>query len=507
VVIQGDGSDNSVIMSVPSSGGSPPVQYNLTGGVDPITGGTTVFRVNGGTSTQASVPLNGLPGSIWVDMKTGDNSFDFEGPAGTGTPLPNIPGSLNIVNYVHNIDTINNAGIVGDLNVYKNPGSGGVVKLTMNNCFVEGNTTIGTAAGSGDTVTSITNSTFLGTGAIPTLGIFNDGGSNATTIGGSTFVWGTPLIPAIEIVNGSGGSNTVFSGNSTTSEMLVTGGVMVTNGANLSGSGQLNQVTFWNAKVLGAVTIDDHLGGDTKVSVQSSQLGADLTASHALVVLNGPGVNTFYSQKGSELPGGLFIDNSPPPPNPWGNKTIIDQTYIGQTHTGAHVVTPAIPAAAAAAGAVAGDTLFIRDGNGPDTVVVRDGTVANGTVDLSKLGGGVKLVAVDSSTMTALNLDLHTLPSAGDTVWLGGDNIQDSLMIHLAIGGMNTLYLQEGATGATSVPNSLPIGFISIDGGILGTNTLTYDPADTPPAGTVDFTEVEAIVPIPSWAIAPIPSP
>jgi hypothetical protein len=502
VVIQGDGSDNSVIMTVPAAGSSPPVQYNLTGGVDPITGGTTVFRVNGGASTQASVPLNGLSGTIWVDMKTGDESFDFEGPAGTGMPLPNIPGSLDIVNYDHNIDTINNAGIVGSLNIYKNPGSGGVAKVTINNCLVEGATAIATAAGSGDTVTSITNSTFFGVPAAPALTIVNGAGGNATSIDGSTTISGTPGLPAVVITNGPGGSNTVFSGNSTSSEIQVKGGVSITNAANLSGSGQLNQVTFWNAQVQGAVTIDN-AGGDSKVLVESSQLGEDTAVSRPLLVANGTGVNAFYSEKASELPGGLFIDNSPPPPNPWGNKTIVDQTYVGETHTGGAPLVPAVPAAAIADGALAGDAMFVRDGGGPDTVVVRDNSMINGALDLAKLGSGVKQVAVDSSTMKALYI---VTTSPGDTVWLGGANIEDTLAIALAGGGVNTVYLQEGATGTTPAPNSLPTGSSIIFGGAGGGNTLTYDTLDVPPGGTSDFTEVEATVAIPSWATTTVPS-
>ena len=199
------------------------------------------------------------------------------------------------------------------------------------------------------------------------------------------------------------------------------------------------------------------------------------------------------------MPGGLFDDDSPPPPNPFGNKTIIDNTYIGENAAGhAPTPTPSLPAAAAAMGASTGDSLYVRDGGGADAVVVRDGTVVKGTVDLSNLGSGNKQVGIDDSTMDALYVATAGPPGTA-TVWLGGNNIGDSVYIALNPGSENNVYLQKEATNVAGVTQATATGAnvfpdqianpasVTIDGGFGGLNVLTYDSSDTPPSGTSDF--------------------
>ena len=235
IVLEGDGTDNSVIMT---AGSSPSVQFLFTGGVNALSGATTQFAINGAAPV-ASWSLSGFQGNIWVDMTTGNDTFDFEGPAGTGLPATNIPGSLNIINSGVDSNIINNAGISGDLNVYKSAGTTGDTVLTMNQCQVNGYTWIGTAGGGvSEANTTLKNSLFLGTGIGPALTVDNtDGDHNFTAIEGTTKVMGTPGTPAVSITDGSGGTNNSLAGNSATNEVLVMGDVDVTAGANVSGSG------------------------------------------------------------------------------------------------------------------------------------------------------------------------------------------------------------------------------------------------------------------------------
>ena len=79
------------------------------------------------------------------------------------------------------------------------------------------------------------------------------------------------------------------------------------------------------------MSVTNDPGGDTSTSVQQSSLGVQLQNNVPVQVVNeGVGANQFLIT-GSQLPWGLAIINSQPS---YGNETIIDSSYIGQTATG-----------------------------------------------------------------------------------------------------------------------------------------------------------------------------
>ena len=115
------------------------------------------------------------------------------------------------------------------------------------------------------------------------------------------------------------------------SSPVVYGSVAITN--NNAQPMQSNQVNFVTTIVYGEVFVNNVGGGATRTSVQHSILGEQLQDNGPVEVVNtGVGQNQ-YLMTGSELPWGLAIDNPSPS---FGNSTIIDSSYIGQTANGAH---------------------------------------------------------------------------------------------------------------------------------------------------------------------------
>lgn len=492
VYLVGDGSNNSVKMQSTSTYGD----FSISSG-----DGSTYFRLNTSTGapTLTLAPLDGVTGSVHVNLGAGNDAFDFEPPSGTGVPtVSTVLGSLVITNGPNDTNTVNDVVINGNLQVAKSPSTIGFSQLTVTGSTILGYANInnGTPGGTtgGDSYTSISNTLIQGGSSGSTapvaLTISNGDGNNQNWIQGTTQIGTAPLNAAnnaVVITDGAGGSESVFTGTASTSAPVVYGGVLLTNGQCLPL--QTNAATFFNTQVLGAVTLNDTAGGDTQTNVKSSTLGAQLNLGGPLDVNNSAG-NNIFSMVGSQLPWGLSLNN--PATSTLGTQTIIDSSYIGQTKTGARPLVLAVP------NGVAGDAAFIQDGTGPDTVIVRNGTIVNGALDMAKLGSGIKDVDLDSSTMTAVNL----VTGAGlDQVWIGGDTIQNELNVNLGT-GTNTVYLQKGNTDATA--NSLPSlldGGVSIVGG-LGTNTLDYDPAaGALPADIVNFQYVSGVVALPSWGL------
>jgi hypothetical protein len=244
------------------------------------------------------------------------------------------------------------------------------------------------------------------------------------------------------------------------------------------------------------VSVTNDPGGDTSTSVQQSSLGVQLQNNAPVQVVNeGVGANQFL-MTGSQLPWGLAIINSQPS---YGNETIIDSSYIGQTATGAHPQTGPV---FSVSGPQSGDVAYIQgstDGvGGPDTVVVRNGTVINGGLDLN-LGAGDKDVALDSSSMSCFDM---TTGVGNDHLWIGGTTITDTVAITLGSGN-DTIWLQQGDTNA--LPDSLPN---PISGSITvtrvapgGVGDLFYDAADVPTFSLPDTLETLQTDTIPSWAL------
>jgi hypothetical protein len=227
------------------------------------------------------------------------------------------------------------------------------------------------------------------------------------------------------------------------------------------------------------------------------------------VINTGIGSNQFL-MTGSQIPTGLAIVNDA---GSYGNSTIIDSSYIGQTASGAapqlkpFFFDPNDPHEGLLSGPKFGDVLYVQgstDGTGGlDTVVIRNNTVANGGVDLN-LGSGNKNVALDSSRM----LCFYMFTGQGnDNLWIGGTTISDTVDIELGVGNDN-IWLQKGNTNLA--PDSLPnllTGSVEVDWATVpGVSSLTYDAADATqafPFFLPDTTATVAVVAIPAWALVP----
>ena len=382
----------------------------------------------------------------------------------------------------------------------------------------------------GDSYTQIINCVFEGgSGSLtPALTITNGDGNNQTFIQGQT-----PVAPqttsqaftqiggadqpvntggfTVVITNGIGGSNVTFTnGGVAASTPVVAGGVQVNNGNVLPL--QSNQVSFVGSLVYGGVDVENDFGGTTNTSVQSSRLGASLVwttpASSTIgapveVNKSGGGGTNIFHMTASQLPWGLYINNTPTSGNPvsFGNQTIVDSSFIGETSTGAHPLTSS--SLLTASPAAAGDSAYISGSGGPDTVVVRKNTVIMNALDLNHLGTGNKQVAVDSSTLGGFNLTADAGLVGTTALWLGGATIQTEMNVTLD-GGGNTIWFQKGNSNlnANSFPDPLA-GSYAFNGGLQNAiNNLYYDSiADVPPANTAHVVETVATVVIPSWAL------
>jgi hypothetical protein len=462
----------------------------------------TGFSLNGATPQYTPVTVTNITADVNVNLGTvGPNTFDIEAPLAVANSVTTFPGNLLIANGSQT-NTIDNAVILGNLVVTKAAGVSAYCQLVMTGTIVDGTTAIGNGVGGtgtgGDSYTQITNCQFLAlAGGVPVT-IVNGDGNNVTWFQGAaqgasqtnaaltTTQIGTPNFPAaavaLRVTNGAGGSNVMFTNanlpGGTVSNPVVYGSVAITDG--MATGLQTNGVNFSYTTVYGAAAVNNLAGGDTEVFLQNSEIGANLSVAGGcpLAVTNtgGGGQNLFYMQ-GSQLPGGLWLDNTAP--GSINNQTFIDSSYIGITSpTGtpanARPLTLVLPAPAAA-----GDAAYVSGGSVLDTVVVRNGSVVAGALDLNNLGGGSKQVALDSSTLGAF--DLVTPAATGtDSLWIGGTTIQDAM--NVSLGTADTVWLQKGSTNsaANSLP-ALPGGAFSLMAG-AGPNYLYYDSADALPA-------------------------
>ena len=252
-------------------------------------------------------------------------------------------------------------------------------------------------------------------------------------------------------------------------------------------------------------------GGDNVVHVIASQLGCgpDLTAGGAVTVTNDqttqPGRNFFTADAGSAFPFGLYIDNevlSTPPPDAYSNSTILDQTYVGRTQSGAVPLAgaAALPGFVATEKGNASDTFFVHDDSPHDVVVVRNNSVVVGMAELQILGNSPD-IGFDSSTVTGLLINAPVAVPAGAgpgaTVWLGGVVVQAEVAVYLA-GGDSKLYVQPGATNASaydSFPGSATLSFAAGDQLIYDANdqeVLDLSSISGPPVPSLQFVQASS---------------
>ena len=572
MVITGDNSVHGVVIT--STHGGTPDEYSIS------SKNGDLFTLNGSAlPTFSALAVNGVTGDVVVALGAGGpNTFDMEAPATTAGSVTTVLNDLDIYNFSAQTTIVKNTLIQGNLNVVGE--ANGLMTFDSVGLQVDGVTCIENAnvPGSdpnapapptasplppaptgpfrGDGVTNITNSMFEGlvkgaTGVtVPALTIDNGYGFDTTFIAGSnpapasqTFFPGsaptrtqigftvgvttTPgaAFPDALVINngtpstsasvGNGSIVTLTDAGNGIASPIVYGSVQITN--NNAQPMQSNQVNFVGSIVYGKVFVDNLNGGDTRTSVQSSQLGEQLQDNGPVEVVNsGVGANQ-YLMTGSELPWGLAVDNPPPS---YDNSTIIDSSYVGQKANGAHPQVgvsftdlPSIDGAAGSSSVVsgpqAGDVLYVSgsgDGvGGLDTFVLRNNSVVNGGVDL-QLGTGDKNVALDSSKMSCFEMATGT---GNDQLWIGGATITNQIVIKLGTGDDN-VWLQEGNTNGLpdSLPNQLS-GLVDVQWAIPtlpGVSNMYFDANDVIqafPFYLTDTVPIEATVSIPSWALVP----
>jgi len=416
----------------------------------------------------------------------------------------------------------------------------------------------GAATFSGDSMTNITNCTFEGLNVkpsqnpgninsddpisdpIPALQIDNSVGNNIVfiqsasplpsteTTGLTTTQIGFQTITSVcafEVNDGlgqskgvtfayGGGSDITLTNGGNAPSPVVYGTVSIENGATYPM--QSNQVNLVGSVVYGGtfVTQDPILpGGSTRTSVQDSTLGANLNISSPVEVLSSGIGSNQYLMTGSQLPWGLAVVNDAAS---YGNSTIIDSSYIGQTASGASPQTKVVfttdedTGSSPLSGPQAGDALYVQgstDGTGGlDTFVLRNNSVVNGGVDL-QLGTGDKNVALDSSRMSCFYM---VTGQGNDNLWIGGTTITDSVYVRLGVGNDN-IWLQKGNTNLApdSLPNALS-GSVDVQwAGAAGVSNLTYDAADATQAfpfflpDTVATVATATLSTVAPWALVP----
>ena len=502
MVLKGDHSDNQV--TIQQSGNSFG-QFTITGN------NGTLLQLNGAGQTAPSWTVNNIFGDITVDLGPGTKAFTVAPPVGGG--VTTISGDLDIFNGGADTNNIGTATggtgqvmINGNLNVTQRAGVIGDSDLNITGATIIGTTFVDNeSGGGGDSNTMINNSNLEGaTGTntpstnytgwsgsggstlnyTPAFTLLNGDGNNVTQIeGASTF--GTaifsPECTVICIVNGAGGSRVTFTQptETTVPQLQVYGGIDIHNGDPTQLQGLLNVVTFNNVEVLGAVNVCD-TGGNTQISVLTSDLGTQLKEGGPVTVFNGAG-NDQLTMASSELPWGLYVDNDASFTSMvsgvvvndsqstgsngfdnYGSETSIQNSLIGTRPLG-----PDTPN---------GDAFFLGGDNGPDVVGV-SGTTFGGQVEFC-LRGGNNSVTLDTSIVPALNIT--ATGTGNNTVVLGGDTIAESLCISLENQGVNTVELGKGSNGlAVSLPDPLR-GMMFIQGG-QGVNTLEVDLSVTDP--------------------------
>ncbi len=534
LALVGDNSAHSVkITSTPGAGLD---SYNIT------SKDGTLFQLNG-AGTFTSLQVNGIAGDITVSLGAGGpNTLDFEAPVATPGSVSTVLSSLIINNGSVQTNVINNVVIQGNLSLYAI--GGGYKELDMLGVQVNGCTEIdnyasaggsappaGTPTFAGDSYTNLTNCVFEGlnvksNGASAAAleidnGVRNNivfiqsaspapanetSGLSRTQIGYQTTTAVTALVVnnnlgEVSGVTFGGGSNTTLTNGGNAPSPVVYGGVQIQNGATYPL--QTNQVNFVGTVVYGAVNVaGDPLlpGGNSRTSIQASTLGAQLVNNSPVDVVNsGIGSNQFL-MTGSQIPWGLAIVDSG---QSYGNSTIIDSSFVGQTASGAR---PQVPVAfgSGVSGAQSGDALFVVGGSGgPDTFVLRNNSVVNGGVDLM-LGSGTKNVALDSSRMSGF---VMVTGVGNDQLWIGGTTITNSVYVRPGTGN-DTIWMQHGNMNAA--PDSLPdplSGVVDIQwAGGPGVSSLIYDINDATqafPFYLTDTVAAFAVVSIPTWALVP----
>ena len=466
LTLVGDTANNSIeLQSDPTT----PGQYIITG-----TGSSqTLLQLNGGGQTLTSLTVNGINGTISVNLGSGNDTFDFEGPTGGGTST--APVDVDITNNAgSDVNIFNNVLINGNLNIAKAvPAGGGNSPVGYSELDLTNTTVIGDAivnnvggGGGGDSLTQITGSTLEGGATNKALNLTNNLGNSIIQVQGTTqfgtggFVANTPIV---NIDNGDGGSRTTFAGTAT-----VYGGLNILNGDALQG--QLELVTFNQTQVLGATNIDNgdgaNLTSNTKILVTNSNLGTQLANLPGpnpvapVTIQNDAGFDSL-TMTGSQIPWGLSVNNDAAAAGAsnWGSTTSISTSSIGTRIGG-----PALPAA--------GDALEIQGDNGPDVVTATNNTIG-GELDLSGLRNGNNSVTLDSNTMGALAVDTGT---GNDFLKIAGGSIQASLDVNLGAGA-DTMFVTNGSVAVNG--STLPIlpspltGAVAINGGI-GVDTFEY---------------------------------
>ena len=498
--------------------------------MDFLTAGANSFELDGPALQSGSSPVTGVLGNLNIIV---GNAPTYSNPNAVtaSNPNGNMPGVVvNAAGIAGGLNIYSGPTSLSAASLFASSSvkiSNSIVSFPSQ---VNMNVADGAPSTNGSTSVAITGSTFTDPAGPPppALGLLYGPGSNSTSISSSTI--GSQFGYELIISNPAGGSNTMLG---TSGAVKVNGGMQVINGANdgsaNTGTNVKNILSFNSTTVTGGVQITN-AGGDNYVSVLGSTLGSNPTPAAVLVLpteattiqdtnaatANAPlsGTDSFFSGAitsagvvtKSAFPHGLYIDNAAPAGTTVAANsiTVVDNTNIGETAppttaagaatdygaTTAFAMPPGgsaadnIPAAWPGSLAAPDDdvgavppfdtTFYVNDGLFASTVVIRNGSIVNGRVNVNTTGAGAN-IGVDSSIVSSLDL---VSTGVGTVTWLGGVKISNDMTLdHTGAG--STLYLEPGSVGANNF-NSYPA---AIDTAIDVTGNVIYDSNDMPPVG------------------------
>lgn len=452
LALVGDGSNNEVDINQTLNVG----EYTIQGR------NGTLLQLNGSFATTPSMTVNGVNGSITVELGSGNDVLRIL--ARPDSQQSSLPGNLAIVNGDgSDINTLDKVLVNGGLSVTKASGTSGYSELNITSSMIVGSTVVSNDGGQGgDTKTVIDNSWLQGAASGPAFTLTNGTGADINNIrGNSQFGLGpfAAVNPVVSINNGDGGSQTTFTGASAVAGMSTTtiyGRLTIVNGTNLPGFIEL--VTFQATNVLGPVDLSNGDGNNT-TEVLASTLGSHLVlGSDNRPVIGGPlsvANDSGYDElriNGSALPWGLVVNNNAANAAAnWGSASQISQSSIGTGPYGPRIFNGPMIAAGVAA--------LIRGDNGRDLFNV-EATSIGGRLDMGLTGGNNVLNITNNSLVVGL---LYVGNSGNDQLTI--DRSKIVVDVELSFGdGADEFYLRNMVL-ATDWPSPL-LGKVVIDGGL-----------------------------------------
>lgn len=460
--------------------------------------GNTYLQQGANQASQNPVTLNGINGTVTLDLSGGDQTIQFLAPTGGGTTLfasdldiETLSGADTVsfsnvqVNGDFTMDgtdatgpnslTAGNFLVLGDVNITNGSSSGSNTFTSPTQ--IDGDLTIKSSADTGPSTFSATGLTVLGSTLIDNEADGNEGDSPTTIVNskfdGSDAAPGSPGTPAFELLASAGdaqfqasgttsfgssvmpptadglyinndvggvlttqGSTTGFgsAGNSATIPLMIWGNAVIMNGPVQVGSNQLNLTSFNWTEIENNLTINNP---DAAAGSSAEVTEANTYVQGNVNITNGYGYDTLLATGSYNPYLYVYNDNSAATPSNQGSYTNVTTSNIGTLHLG-------------------GD-------NGANVVTVSKTVVDNLDVNLANANDNT--VTLDSNYVTNLLIDTTANPTgAGNQIFLKGGYFADDVQILLALPNPNptvgttgnTLTLTTGTAGTGNYLNLPP---------------------------------------------------